>query len=305
MHTNRRHIIFIPGKSPKPPEEQHRQLLWRTLLEGVRRAEPEVVKDISLYESFFKLVTWNYLYYRQTSDISRELTWIDELINQHGPTEQDIREANTWHKKMDVLLYSTIDRMPSLLHLLPGNARATARELERYFLNEGKIASAVREKVKSELRPILAHGGKVMLIGHSMGSVIAYDTLWALSNLEHLPGKVDLFLTLGSPLGLNYVQHRLMGHQYQGKKKYPQNIRHWINVAATGDIISLGRHFADDFAEMLDYGAVKSIEDHSDGIYNHYRNEKGLNCHRSYGYLVNPAVGKIIADWWLFAENDA
>jgi hypothetical protein len=23
-----------------------------------------------------------------------------------------------------------------------------------------------------------------------------------------------------------------------------------------------------------------------------------LNCHRSYGYLVNPAVGNIIADWW-------
>lgn len=48
---------------------------------------------------------------------------------------------------------------------------------------------------------------------------------------------------------------------------------------------------------MLDLGAIESIEDHCEGIYNFFRNEEGLNCHRSYGYLVNPAVGKVIADW--------
>jgi len=49
---------------------------------------------------------------------------------------------------------------------------------------------------------------------------------------------------------------------------------------------------------MLKQGLVKSIEDHSHGIYNYFRSDEGLNCHRSYGYLVNPAVGSIIADWW-------
>ena len=49
---------------------------------------------------------------------------------------------------------------------------------------------------------------------------------------------------------------------------------------------------------MLALGIIDSIQDHCDGIYNFYRNEEGLNCHRSYGYLVNPAVGKVIADWW-------
>jgi len=300
----KRHIIFIPGKNPKPPEIQHKSILWRTLLEGVRRAEPDVLENLSQHEDFFKLITWNYLYYKKTEDISREIPWIDELINQHGPSKEDIYEANGWHRKLDTLLYNTIDHIPSLLNLLPGNARSTAKELERYFQNEGKIASAVREQVKEQLRPILAHGGKVLLIGHSMGSVIAYDTLWALSNLEHLPGEVDLFLTMGSPLGLNYVQHRLMGHQYEGQKKYPSNIRHWVNISAVGDVISLDRTFSDDFAEMLNLGVVDYIEDHCDGIYNFYHNEKGLNPHRSYGYLVNPAVGKVIADWWLFSEQN-
>jgi len=43
---------------------------------------------------------------------------------------------------------------------------------------------------------------------------------------------------------------------------------------------------------------TQSITDYSEGIYNYFRNQEGLNCHRSYGYLVNLAVGHVIADWW-------
>jgi hypothetical protein len=43
---------------------------------------------------------------------------------------------------------------------------------------------------------------------------------------------------------------------------------------------------------------VESIEDHCHGIYNYFRSDEGLKCHRSYGYMVSPAVGSIIADWW-------
>ena len=55
---------------------------------------------------------------------------------------------------------------------------------------------------------------------------------------------------------------------------------------------------------MLDLGIIGSIEDHTDGIYNFYHNEEGLNCHRSYGYLVNPATGNIIADWWRASDAE-
>jgi hypothetical protein len=43
-----RHIIFVPGINPKPAPEQHRNLLWRTMLEGIRRSDPEQVSDIPL-----------------------------------------------------------------------------------------------------------------------------------------------------------------------------------------------------------------------------------------------------------------
>jgi len=99
---------------------------------------------------------------------------------------------------------------------------------------------------------------------------------------------------------MNYVQRRLMGNTATGKNKYPDNIRRWVNISSTGDITALDRVFADDFSTMLELGMVDAIEDHCEGIYNFFRNEEGLNCHRSYGYLVNPAVGKVIADWWQF-----
>lgn len=71
-----------------------------------------------------------------------------------------------------------------------------------------------------------------------------------------------------------------------------------MNVSSVGDLTALDRVFADDFAEMLSLGIIELIQDYCEGIYNYYSDEQGLNCYRSYGYLVNPTVGKIIADWW-------
>lgn len=291
-------IIFVPGKNPKPPADQHERLLWKTLLEGVQRAEPRIYSELRAHSENFKLISWNYLYYHSYKDISRELPWIDVLINKHGPTEEDIREARSWHRRLDRLSYNIVDLLPLLIPFLPAPIRSTVEETRRYFQNGDNIAREVRELLKKELRPMLSDNEKILLIGHSMGSIIAYDTLWELSHEEQLPGKIDLFLTIGSPLGMNYVQTRLMGNQHTGNEKYPSNVRQWVNISSEGDVTALDRIFSNDFAEMLELGMIESIDDHCEGIYNFYHNEDGLNCHRSYGYLVNPAVGKVIADWW-------
>ena len=294
---NNRSIIFIPGKNPKPTAEQHINLLWRTMLEGIHRAEPAVANDLTKNFKNFSLTAWNYLYYHKYKNIDQDLSWIDALINKHGPSDQDIRDAKGWHRKWIRFLYSIADLFPFLLKLMPKELLTTAEEIKRYFLNENNVACDIREILKQQLRTKLNNNEHVLLIAHSMGSVIAYDTLWELSHLEHIEGKVDL-LTLGSPLGMNYIQKRIMGNNYIGKKRYPTNIINWINVSSIGDITSLDRTFADDFSEMLELGILDNIEDHCDGIYNFFYNDDGLNCHRSYGYLVNPAVGKVIADWW-------
>jgi hypothetical protein len=99
---------------------------------------------------------------------------------------------------------------------------ATARNLMRTFLFEVyhylfdaeftpragetfRIRRDVRARVLDALRAGAERPGPHILVGHSLGSVIAYDVLTA--DLGAPP--VDGFLTLGSPLGLSEVQHCL------------------------------------------------------------------------------------------------
>ncbi len=298
-----RHIIFVPGKNPKPPADLHQNLLWQTLIEGVRRVEPDVAEDLIAHDEYFKFISWNYSYYQSREDIETHRPWVEKMLKKDGPSEEDIAQASAWRNRLDMFMYNAVDNSPVLLRLLRGKLKETAEDTNRYFDNENKIGSHIREQLKEELRPLLKKGDKILLIGHSMGTIISYDTLWALSNLEHHPGKVDLFLTLGSPLGINYVQSRLMGSHMTEEHKYPSNIRRWINIAADGDLISLDRFLANDYGKMVDYKLLESIEDQSEGVYNYFHEEDGLNCHRSYGYLINHKVSRVIADWWKNTEK--
>jgi len=294
---NSKHIIFVPGKNPKPQAEQHRELLWRALLEGVHRADASTADAMRPVREQFHLVSWNYLYYQEYKDISRELPWIDALINQHGPTPKDIAEAISWNYRKNRLILKIVDHLPALIRFLPEEARSTEIEIKRYFSNGDNIAQDIRKLLKDQLRSLLKKGDQVLLVGHSLGSVIAYDSLWELTHEEGLDGKVDL-LTIGSPLGMHYVRRHLLGLKGTNHKSYPGMIRRWINVASEGDVTALERNLSDSFKAMREQGLVDSIEDHCKGIYNYFRNDEGLNCHRSYGYLVNPAVGIVIANWW-------
>lgn len=290
-----KHIIFVPGKNPKPRSAQHRKLLWSTLVEGVRRADSSAADAIQAHDVHFHLVSWNYIYYQRYKDITREIPWVDALLNKHGPDKQDIREAHSWNVRMGRLILNLADHIPALIRFLPTEAQSTDREIHRYFDNTDNVASEIRKLLKHTLRPLLEKHEPILLIGHSLGSVIAYDSLWELTHQEYLHGKVD-FLTLGSPLGMHYVQRHLLG-MTANKKSYPDLIRRWINVSAEGDIAALNRNFHESFKVMREQGLVASIEDHTQGIYNFFRSNEGLNSHRSYGYLVNPAVGSLIAEW--------
>lgn len=291
-------IIFVPGKNPKPPPDAHREQLLRCLLHGVRRCDPDVADAIAASDSF-SLVAWNSLLYSRPRDIGDDRHWVDRLLLQQSYREEDIREARPVKYRVARAMYQIGDHVPWLIPLIPDRrVKLSIRETEIYFSNHGNIGCRVRALQKEPLREAAANGDRVLLIGHSMGSVIAYDSLWELDHLEGLTRCADCFLTIGSPLGMRYVQRRLIGLGNSRPRIYPQNIRRWVNIAARGDLVALDPTLANDFAEMVRRHCVESITDVTDGVYNYYRDRHGLNVHKSYGYLVNRHVARVITDWW-------
>jgi len=291
-------IVFVPGKNPKPVETVHRELLWRSLVHGVSAASPRAGAWLDAHPQCFSLAAWNPLFYKHSRAPGTVVPWVDRLLARTGPSPADRRAARSLRVRMAAWLYLLVDFLPGAIDVLPlPEVRAAMRETRRYFANTGGVADRVRGLLAGVLRRSFAHGERVLLIAHSMGSVIAWDTLWQLARGEESSGRIDCLLTLGSPLGLRYVQRRLAGHDRAGAERYPDNVDHWINVAAEGDLVAADCMIGDDFAAMRALGLVQSIEDHHRGIFNYFRTDRGLNVHRSYGYLANAATGALIARW--------
>jgi hypothetical protein len=290
-------ILYVPGLLPKPEAAVHRQALRRCLLEGLRRQDPEIAADVAAAERNFDLVAWTYDFYREHRDFGLDAKSIDELLAQPEATEQDIVEASSPGKRLMRWLYRVGNLFPFLIpHLADERIELHLRDLMRYVHDSNGIATHTREMLKMPLRAAWEAGRPVLLAAHSMGSVIAYDALWEMSRDQRDELRVDLLLTMGSPLGQKYLQRRILGHDRSGAERYPDNIRRWINLSAVGDMTAVDPYLKSEFGEMLELGLIESIDDVE--IFNFFRHDGELNVHAEYGYLVNKVTAAAVADWW-------
>ena len=85
-------------------------------------------------------------------------------------------------------------------------------------------------------------GGPFVVIGHSQGSMVTYQALMELGGTF----PVELFVTLGSPLGLPQVRSELK--KWHGNDlPIPPGVKRWINVARDGDIVCADQTLADEY----------------------------------------------------------
>ncbi|MEM6817578.1 MAG: hypothetical protein AAF578_02205 [Pseudomonadota bacterium] len=289
-------IIFVPGMKPKPPAEIHRGQLWRCLLEGVKRADPEVAEMLSRQPEVMERANWTWAFYGTYRDIGIDLPGIDALLEQDAPLAEDLKAARSWRNRLLRGLYLVGDAVPFVVDSLANeDLRVTLKDVARYVTNRDGIGDQVRADLLDRLR--LCSDRPIMLIGHSLGSVIAWDTLWALTHeLQDSSITIDRFVTLGSPLGNRVIQKGLKGRKATGADAYPHNIRRWTNIVAVGELTALDRHMANDYGAMRNLKLVEQIDDID--VYNHYRENGRLHVHSEYGYLANVATGRLIADWW-------
>ena len=290
-------ILYVPGLLPKPEAGVHRQALRRCLLAGLQRHDAGVAEEIAAAERSFDLVSWTYDFYREHRDFALDTEAIDDLLARSDASEQDIVEASSPGKRLMRWLYRVGNLFPFLIpHLADERIELHLRDLMRYVRNSNGIAAHTREMLKMPLRAAWEAGRPVLLAAHSMGSVIAYDALWEMSHNERDELRVDLLLTMGSPLGQNYLQRRILGHERSGPGRYPDNIRRWLNLSAVGDMTAVDPYLKSDFGEMLELGLIESIEDIE--IFNFFRHDGELNVHAEYGYLVNKDTAAVVAEWW-------
>ncbi len=291
-------ILYVPGIKPKPPAAEHHAMLWRCLLEGVRRADAGAAQELSRSPGCFQLVSWAHIFYDTQRDPALDLAGIERLLALPGPSAEDVREATSWRRRLKRALYLLSDRFPPLFELVgEPTMRQTLHDSRRYFRNQDGDAVKVRQIVTDALVDAWRRDCRVLLIGHSLGSVIAFDVLWELSHRFAVPGRVDLFVTIGSPLGLGFVRGHLLGAGERGARRFPANIRRWRNLAAVGEMTALDRRLAKSWAPMRDLGLVEEISDQLD-LQTYFRGQEGLNVHKCYGYMANPVLGRTVAEWW-------
>lgn len=290
-------ILYIPGLLPKPEPEIHRDALLRCLLAGLRRVDERLAAAIEANTASFDIIAWTYNFYGEHRDFELDRAAVDALIEQRFASERDIGEATSLQRRFTRWLYHLGDMLPFLIpHIASERMEVHLRDLRRYLQDDNGIAKHTRRMLKLRLRSAAEGRHPVLLIAHSMGSVIAYDSLWEMSasGRDHL--RLDMLVTMGSPLGQRYMQKRVQGAGESGYARYPNNIRRWKNLASVGDLTALDPVLADDFEEMLELGLLESFEDET--LYTHFRLDGNLNVHAEYGYLVHERTARTISEWW-------
>ncbi|MGO4634904.1 antibiotic ABC transporter ATP-binding protein [Streptomyces sp. 2RAF24] len=143
------------------------------------------------------------------------------------------------------------------------------RQVRRY-LTEPALRAAAQDRVAAAIGPDTR-----VLVAHSLGSVVAYETLCARPELP-----VTDLVTLGSPLGLRgVVFDRLTPAPVDGTAHRPGGIHRWTNIADRGDVVALPDRLAPRF------GAAVSDQ----------RIDNGTRMHDLARYLTAPRTGTAIA----------
>jgi hypothetical protein len=178
----------------------------------------------------------------------------------------------------------------------PGGVRAALRALSgsRFFAALGERAllgdlrqvraylcqPEVRQQARQRVAAAVGQDTRV-LVGHSLGSVVAYEALCA------NPGwPVGMLVTLGSPLGIaNLIFDRLepaprsAAQAGQGPRgRWPGPGRAWVNVADQADVVALIKDLRSGFGPGVDCWVI----------------DNGAHAHDVKPYLTAVETGRAI-----------
>ncbi len=291
---------MVHGRGAKPPRECKLRYVRRVLVESVRRVDRSAGRWLATHPETIQLAYFADLFQR------RFKLGPESCAGYREPIRRLLHESErypNWVLFKSFLRDLGADAVGLLARLFSKETRR--RYFESHFsdvipyFSDAAFALEIRERLKRILIPALGSAQRILLIGHSLGSLVAYDTLWELSRQAKYRSlwkrAVDCFLTLGSPLGDETVRAHLLGWDRPLKKRFPTNIQRWVNLSARGDLICYDARLGNDFRSMRQLGLIQDIEEKAN-LCNVYRSRDGQwNPHKLYGYLILPEVGSLVA----------
>jgi hypothetical protein len=162
--------------------------------------------------------------------------------------------------------------------------RVLLRDVNDFLFNAAK-RQAMEQTLVDRLS---AGGGPFVVVAHSQGSLIAYNVL------RRMPPSCDvrLFVTIGSPLGLDEVQDVFkQWHPGPNPLRIPECVKAWVNVADRLDPVAVDNDISNDFTPV---GAIKN---HSGWFLN---KDSPWHAHSGTGYLrtdeVRGAIKQVVGN---------
>ena len=106
---------------------------------------------------------------------------------------------------------------------------ADLKQVTRY-MRDAELRAEIQACVRAAIEPDTR-----VVVGHSLGSVIAYEVLAASPELD-----IAALVTIGSPLGIpKVIFDRLTPPPAGGAGTWPGGVRQWHNIADPGDVVAL------------------------------------------------------------------
>jgi hypothetical protein len=305
-----RGIVFVHGRGFTPSAETHLRLLCRALEAGIEKDSPDELEAFASATKIFGYygdLTNDLL--RESGDDYDEQLDVNDLSNALNELISIDRKKGFGVKNYDRLPGKSAAREFAVTVMAPlvesiglGKKIVSNRQkdLGAYWALDSNYRNAVLDRVREAIVVALNEVDHVSLLTHGTGSIVAYDALWQLSHDPDYADrcrdlKVDVWITLGSPLGDGTVKKQLLGHKASGRERFPTNVLAWHNVSAEDDYMSHDNTVSDDFKAMLTQRQISSIRDYR--VYNMAIRYGRSNPHNVLGYLVHPRVSKITSDW--------
>ncbi|MFA6213271.1 MAG: hypothetical protein WCT03_15105 [Candidatus Obscuribacterales bacterium] len=168
----------------------------------------------------------------------------ERLLSEEFPNEAIVGRTGTKAIPLPKILRDPITKVITSLFI---------RDVAAYFYEEEQ-RQAIRQRL---IDCLMTKHDDYLLVTHSMGTVIAYDVL---SDFKKDEINVPLWVTIGSPLGVQEVQDRLHFLKKAKKLGKPEVVTQWLNYADRLDPVALDPTLKDDFAGVATTIVDKTVE---------------------------------------------